>query len=96
VDRFGAAVLEAMAAGLVVLGSEATAAVRDRIRHGENGFVHRTGDVDELARQIGALLTHPELIRRIGQEARRTAEEWPVERGVQIIKSILAETQGGA
>ncbi len=91
VDAFGAAVLEAMAAGLVVLGSEATAAVRDRIRHGENGFVHPTGNVDELARQIGHLLKHPGIIPEIGHQARRTAEEWPVERGVHIIKSILAD-----
>jgi glycosyltransferase involved in cell wall biosynthesis len=90
-DAFSAAVLEAMAAGLVVLGSEATAAVRDRIRHGENGFIHRTGDVDELASQIAHLLQHPGTIHPLGCQARRTAEEWPVERGVEIVKSLLAE-----
>jgi len=91
IDATGAAVLEAMAAGLVVLGSESAGAVRDRIRHGENGFVHRTGDVDELASQIAHLLQHPGKIHPLGCQARRTAEEWPVGRGVHIIKSILAE-----
>jgi glycosyltransferase involved in cell wall biosynthesis len=81
-----------MAAGLVVLGSDATGAVLDRIRHGENGFIHRSGDVDQLAEQIGDLFLHPEILQDVGCRARLTAEQWPVGRGVQTIKSILAET----
>lgn len=91
-DPYGAAVVEAMAAGLVVLGSDATGAVLDRIRHGENGFIHRSGDVDQLAEQIGDLFLHPEILQDVGCRARLTAEQWPVGRGVQTIKSILAET----
>ncbi len=91
-DPYGAAVVEAMAAGLVVLGSDATGAVLDRIRHRENGFIHRSGDVDQLAEQIGNLILHPEILQDVGCRARLTAEQWPVERGVQTIKSILAET----
>ena len=39
----GVAVLEAMAAGAVVLGTNAAGAVRDRIRHGRNGLIPSGG-----------------------------------------------------
>jgi len=93
IDPFPVAVLEAMAAGMVVLGSDSCGSVRDRIRHGENGFAHSTGDVDELAAQIGHLLAHPEIVTDIGLKARQTAEDWPVSRGVQIVKSVLIDAK---
>ena len=88
-DPFPVAVLEAMAAGLAVMGSDGCGSVIDRIRHGENGLIHRAGDVEELGGQIAQILQDPRSLRTMGDEARRTAEDWPVSRGVVTIKSLL-------
>lgn len=92
-EPFGVAVLEAMAAGLPVLGSDACGAVIDRVRHGHNGFIHRAGDIEQLSGQIATLLTQPELIEQLGLHARQTAESWPVQRLTTIVENLA--TQNG-
>jgi len=88
-DPYPNAVLDGMAAGLVVFVSDACGQAHERITHGVNGFIHRAGDVEQLATQVAELLQHPERIQEIGKKALETAEQWPVERGVTIIKQII-------
>lgn len=88
-EPYGVAVLEAMACGKVVLGSDATAAVLDRIQSGENGFIHRSDDLEDLTIQIRRVLDQQENWLTIGRAARATAEEWPVSRAVEIIRAIM-------
>ncbi|OGP87976.1 MAG: hypothetical protein A2156_01740 [Deltaproteobacteria bacterium RBG_16_48_10] len=90
-DPFPVAVLEAMAAGMVVLGSDASGSVRDRIVNGVNGFVHSPGNVQQLADQIANLMKNPGSISMIGERARQAAEQWPASRGVTILESILSK-----
>jgi glycosyltransferase involved in cell wall biosynthesis len=83
-----------MACGLPVLASDVCGAAVDRIESGVNGCVHHAGNVDELAEQIAGLLSAPERVRDMGGMARTTAQEWPIERGVSIIRDIcLGQTQ---
>lgn len=90
-EPYGVAVIEAMAAGMIVMASDATCAGLDRIDHGLNGFIHSAGNVDKLAAQIAWLLKHPDRMHAIKSEARKTAEQWPVSKGVAIIKKLLWE-----
>lgn len=91
-EPYGVAVIEAMAAGLIVLSSDTTCAGLDRINQGVNGFIHRAGNVDALAEQITWLFEHPDQIPVIKNEARRTAERWPVQKGIGIIKKLFQVT----
>jgi glycosyltransferase involved in cell wall biosynthesis len=91
-DAFPAAVLEAMAASLVVLGSDASGSVLDRVEHGVNGFIHPAGDFEALAEHISFLLRHPERITDMGGRARATAEVWPIERGICTVKEAIGAT----
>jgi glycosyltransferase involved in cell wall biosynthesis len=91
-EPYGVAVLEAMAKGLPVLASDATCAALDRVKEGINGFIHPAGDATVLATQIAYFLEHPKKLAQMGQKARETAEEWPIERGIQIIKCHVLET----
>jgi len=84
-DPFPLVILEGMSWGKVVIGSHVCGSVQDRIVHGVNGFVFTSEDVDALATLMKAIASQPEGIREIGLEARRTAEKWPVERGVETI-----------
>ncbi len=90
-EPYGVAVIEAMAAGMIVLASDVTCAGLDRINHGINGFIHRAGNVDDLAEQIAWFLKHPDRMPAIKSEAQKTSKQWPVSKGVAIIKKLLQE-----
>ena len=89
-DAYPAAVLEAMASGLPVIGSDAAGSVLDRVVHMQNGWIHAAGDVSQLSEQIEWALQHRGDVTEMGRAARLTAEEWPVSRAVEIIRSVLA------
>ncbi|HJO34311.1 MAG: glycosyltransferase family 4 protein [Anaerolineales bacterium] len=88
-DAYPAAVLEAMAAGLPVIGSDAAGSVLDRVVHMQNGWIHTAGDVSQLSEQIEWALQHRGEVIEMGRAARLTAEKWPVSRAVEIIRSVL-------
>jgi hypothetical protein len=69
-EGYNMAMLEAMAAGLPVLGNRLPGSP---IEHGINGFV--SDDPVELAGHARSLLADPELAARMGQAARRTVRE---------------------
>jgi glycosyltransferase involved in cell wall biosynthesis len=88
-DPFPNAVLEAMATGLTVIGSEAAGSIADRVRHGDNGLIHRVNDVDDLAEQVNHALSSQPRLAEMGHRARATAEAWPVGRAVAAVKKII-------
>jgi glycosyltransferase involved in cell wall biosynthesis len=90
-DPFPNAILEGMAAGLVVFGSNVSGSAVDRIEHGRSGFIHLAGDVSDLAGQMSYLLQHPERISEMARQARMTAEQWPVEKAVEIVKGVIRQ-----
>lgn len=90
-DPYPNAVLEGMAASLVIFGSDLSGSVTDRIEHGVSGFIHPAGNVEQLAAQIIAYLEDPADFANMGICARRTSEQWPIDYGVKTIKTILAQ-----
>jgi glycosyltransferase involved in cell wall biosynthesis len=91
-DPFPNAVLEAMASGLVVIGSELAGSVADRIVDGKNGFIHRANNVEDLAARIGFIVDDANVIGEISRKARLTAEQWPVARALQAIRVMMSES----
>lgn len=67
------ATLEAMAAGLPVVAADAMA-LPHLVDHGENGYLHRPGDVDDLAGRMRSLLTDPRL-EDFGLRSRHIAQQ---------------------
>lgn len=90
-EPFGVSILEAMASGMVVIGSDATAAVADRINDGENGFVHEVGSEQSLIAKLQYVVQHREQLDPVCRAARKTAEEWPLSRAALILQDCLAE-----
>lgn len=66
------AILEAMAAGKPVVGTDAPG-VRDLIRDDRNGFCYPPGGASELADALQRLLGDGQLRRRLGREGQRIA-----------------------
>ena len=75
----------------VIISSDSCGASEDRVIHGVNGFSFASGDVDELARIMLDLVHHPSRLPEVGAQARKTAEAWPVERGVEIVLEQAAK-----
>jgi glycosyltransferase involved in cell wall biosynthesis len=91
IDPFPVVILDAMNWSRVVIGSAVCGNVEDRIIPGVNGFAFPSGDVDELAKIMLDLVHHPERRPEVGAQARKTAEAWPVQRGVAIVVEQAAK-----
>lgn len=71
-EPWGVAVQEHACAGLPLLLSDAVGARERFLREGENGFVHRAGDVQDLKRSLAALIASS--TERIAAMSARSAE----------------------
>jgi glycosyltransferase involved in cell wall biosynthesis len=68
-DGFSYAVVEAMACGVPVIVTDNTGAA-DLVEDGVNGYVVPTADARAIAERLEHLHRHPELLPRMGQQAR--------------------------
>ena len=79
-EGFGIVLLEAMLAGLPVVATRVSA-VPEVVVDGETGALAEAGDVEGVARELGALLGDPELAQRLGEAGRaRARTQFSVER----------------
>jgi glycosyltransferase involved in cell wall biosynthesis len=70
-ELMGLTLLEGMACGTPVICSR-VGAMPEFVRHGETGFVFDT--TDELTKQLRLLAENPDLVERMGTEARRAVD----------------------
>ena len=66
--------LEAMACGTAVVAFEA-GGIPDYVTAGENGLLAKVGDSDDLADQLRAMVTQPEVTRKMGEAARSSIKQ---------------------
>jgi len=95
-DPYPVAVLEAMAAGLPVLGSDACGSVRERVVDGENGFVHSSGDAAALAQHMLTMIVSPETCLRMGRAALRTSRTCGIDHSVRVLRDVLTRVPQAA
>jgi alpha-maltose-1-phosphate synthase len=74
-DGFGLVLLEALASGLPVITTEATAGP-DLIQNGVEGLIIQSGDLDELCRSIKYFADDPAKLQGMSEAARRCAEKF--------------------
>lgn len=90
-EGFGLVILEAMAAGLPVITTEATAGP-DIIEHAKDGFIIHPGDKQALSQCMLSIATDPALCYFMGSLAREKAKlfSWNAygDRWKQILKSV--------
>jgi glycosyltransferase involved in cell wall biosynthesis len=83
-EELGTVLIEAMQLGLPSVAS-CVGGISELLRHGELGMLVRPGDPVALAAGIDAVLSDPELARRLGAAALRRAPEYDWDRvGAQI------------
>ncbi len=71
-ESFGLAALEAMACGVVPVGTQ-VGGVPELITHGVDGFTEAVGDIAGQGRRVVELLGNPEVHERMSAAARHTA-----------------------
>jgi phosphatidyl-myo-inositol dimannoside synthase len=78
-EGFGIVFVEAMAAGLPVVGCRA-AAVPEVVQHGRTGLLVAPGRVDELAEALAQVLDDPEMRRTMGEAGMERVESLDIDR----------------
>lgn len=93
-DNLPNVVLECLACGTPVVCFDA-GGLKDMVRHGENGYVARHKNTDDLAAGIEFVLAYPDGGRQLRHEAVKTVRDgFTLERMVQAHLSLYAELSG--
>lgn len=87
-ETFGIGILEAMAAGVPVLGYD-WGGIRDLIEHGETGYLAEPGNVDDLHEGLNFCIKYRD---RLGTNGREAAREWTWKNAVRILFDVYQET----
>jgi starch synthase len=74
-EGFAQVLLEALASGMPIISTEATAAP-DLILHGIEGLLIPSGDLDALCQAMQFCVDNPEKLKMMGKAARRCAERF--------------------
>lgn len=94
-EPFGRTIVEAMAAGVAVIGSMVGGS-QEIMRHGENALTYPAGDASALADRIVQLRESPELIERLCQAGLQTVlDRFTLNRRVSEIEEWLLEIVSG-
>ncbi|APG25673.1 hypothetical protein A7E75_12110 [Syntrophotalea acetylenica] len=87
-DSWGQVVVEALSSGLPVIISENTGA-KELLSHGENGFIIKVGDRNELKKYILYCYNNKDRLEIMSRNARKSVEKLTWENYYQQIDSII-------
>lgn len=93
-DPWGLVINEAMLSGLPVVCSQAAGAAEDLVKHGLNGFLHKSGDIDAIRGHICRLLGDRERRDAMGRRSREIINGYtPANMALGIKKAIFAKEE---
>lgn len=95
-EGWGAVMNEAMNSGCAVVASHAVGSVPFLVRHGENGLVYRSGDVNDLYSCVKSLCDAPARREALGKAAYETVTgEWSAATATERLYSIMEAKVNG-
>ena len=88
-EGWGAVLNESMNSACAVVANCAIGSVPFLIKNGENGYMYKDGDVDDLYEKVKMLLDNAEERKRIAKNAYKTmAEEWNAENAAEKLVAL--------
>lgn len=93
-EPWGLVVNEAMNAGRAIIVSDQVGCAPDLVRHGENGFVFRSGDVCGLSKALGVTLGDRARCREMGRRSSEIVNGWSYEGDVAGLELALTSLDG--
>lgn len=94
-DPFPTTIIQALSLGRCVIASDAVYSAVDFIDNGRNGYLFNANNSKDLSDMLRDVISDPARLESIGQAARMKMAEWPVSRGVAIIRDAVSRTVGG-
>lgn len=89
-EGWGAVLNEAMSAGCAVVASDAIGSTPFLIKDGENGYMYRDGDMDDLLQKVCSLIDNPLKRNQFSVEAIKTiGEEWSIENATNNLIKLI-------
>lgn len=89
-EGWGAVLNESMNSACAVVASHAIGAVPFLINDGENGFIYKNGDEDDLFNKVKILLDNPEKRKEMSLKAYKTMTEiWNAENAVKKLLNLV-------
>lgn len=89
-EGWGAVLNESMNSACAVVASHAIGSVPFLINDGENGFIYKNGDEDDLFNKVKLLLDNPEDCKQISLKAYKTMTEiWNAENAVKKLLNLV-------
>jgi len=79
-EGWGAVLNESMNSGCAVVASSAIGSVPFLLTNGDNGYIYRDGNIDDMYSKVENLLDNPEKAKEFGKKAYKTlCDEWNAE-----------------
>jgi glycosyltransferase involved in cell wall biosynthesis len=93
-EPWGLTVNEAMNAGRAVIVSDQAGCSPDLVKNGENGYVFKVGNVDDLYNALHKVLGNPDQCRAMGQKSLEIINKWGFEEDVVGLKKAIDYIMG--
>ena len=93
-EPFGLVINEAMSAGNAIISTDEVGATRDLIRHGENGYVCKAGDLNQMISVLRLALGNREHLNEMAIKSQRIIGEWSYKQDIEgILKALEGTTE---
>lgn len=91
-EVWGVSVQEAMVAGLPIIASDRVGSATELIRHGENGYRFKAGEIEELSVLFAAACSNPDRMKAFGRKNMILVDELSPINVARRLKAVLLKT----
>lgn len=88
-DPFPTTVISAMQVGKAVVATYGVGSAVEFVESGVSGICVSPGDPDSMSDALASLISDPGYLRMMGRQAATALLKWPVNRGVEIIRTEI-------
>ena len=88
-EPWGLVLNEVMNAAKPVISAHEVGSAHDLLKHGENGYLVETGNIDQLAGALHKILSNPKKAAAMGKRSLEIIGDWSYERDIEGLKNAL-------